>query len=174
MQDVVRICAAWARHSTEGVVPCLGTVPLEPGVTRLTALSITDECTDGPAALQQTPTTGLPVLQIMRGNQLLSQQRPAVQPMPADGTQQVGFRFIAKHNDATVLLAAADQVARATRRCLARMFTAPGNEGARSRNQVQVTDFQSWDEETAVTHENTLLTLTLVATLGVRDLYAAR
>lgn len=173
MQDVVRICADWARHGTEGVIACLETVPLEAGITRLTMLTITDECTDEAASLQQTPTTGLPVLQIMRGSQLLSESRPAVKPMPADGTPQIGFRFITKHNDARVTLAEADQVARAVRRCLKRMFCVPGNEVMRTRNQVQVTDFRSWDEEVAVTHENTLLTLTLVATLTVRDLYTS-
>lgn len=173
MQDAVRICADWARHETEGVLACLAAVPLEVGVTRLTTLTIVDECTDKATALQQTPTAGLPMLQIMRGSQLLSESRPAVKPMPADGTQQIGYRFIAKHNDARVALAEADQVARAVRRNLKRMFCVPDNEAVRSRNQVQVTDHRSWDEEVAVTHENTLLTLTLVATLTVRDLYTS-
>ena len=174
MQDVVRICAAWARHPTEGIAACLATVPLEAGVARLSTLRITDECTDKPAALQQVPDTGLPLLQIMRGSQLLSQPRPAVRPMPGDGSGQIGFRFIAKHSDPVLALAQADQVARATRRCLGRLFSAPGSESARIRNDVQLTDLSAWSDELGLTNDDTLLTFTLVATCTVRDLYAAR
>ncbi len=174
MQDVVRICADWARHPTEGIVAHLATVPLEPGVPRVSGLSITDECTDKVAALQQIPDAGLPLVQILRGDQLGAQDRPAVRPMPADGTTQIGFRFITKATDPRAALAAADQVDRATRRCLGRLFSAPGNEAARVRNDVQVTDPTSWDNEIGFTNNDTLLTLTLVVTLSARDVYTAR
>lgn len=173
MQDAVRILADWLRSPVNGLAAQLALVPLESGVARLSGVTITDECTDKTAALQQVPDGALPVLQVMRGATLLVSERIAVRPWPSDGTVRVGLRYVAKNADTRALLQQADQVSRAARRSLGRILTVTGNEISRVRNQIQLLDLVAWDEDVGFSHEDTLLTCTMVTTVRARDVWAA-
>ena len=173
-QNVIRILADWARHATHGVLTGLVTVPLEAGVTRLVTFPILDEVTDPIAAKKQIDADGAqPRLVLMTAATPVHGSNAVVSPYPGDKQVSVGWRFSTKIEDVRVAMGQCDQVERALARSMGRLFRVAGNEAARTRNGVQLTNISSSDTQYGVTNKDTLLTMTIILATTARDIYIA-
>lgn len=169
--ETVRAVADWMADPTYGINAILAAAPLEAGVARAAAVTVSDDTRNAEVARGQIPDT-LPALLVTTTATAITMTSPTVRPYPADMLVELGIRYAAANVATEVAFNDTAQVLRAVTKSLGALWTTAAGEAARLRNQVQLIELREIRTELYQANDDARVTLGMIIPIRVRDLYA--
>jgi hypothetical protein len=166
--ETLQTIAGWLTDATTGVNAIRTSVPRYGGDDAPPSVTVVQSFRDGDAAREQAKQTGLPVLEVLVGQEMMQESSVAVRPFPADGEVSFGLRYVAAKTTDTAL---ALRQGALTLRCATRAIAARA-VGGTTVNEVQIITVSGFRMmEVFASDGDTVVTMSLMGTARVRDLW---
>ena len=170
LTTAVRIVADWLASATTGINATLYGTPRDPDVGVPGFVTVYDETRHPEVARAQIPDQ-LPALLVTTTAQPYTAASPMVRPFPPDYIGEIGIRYATETVDTAQGFNESSLLHRAILRSLGQLWTTAAGEAARVRLQVQLVEMRDARLELYQANDDSRITLGLILTVRVRDLY---